>query len=209
VVDRGAAAPTTTTVATTTSTTSAPNPHDDDLAAALCGNHQIEPARSATTATRTRRRLHELLHDLRQQRHHAPGELRQHRGRPRAALSGRLPHRALPADGGRGAVRDDHGEPRRSRFDPFILDYPTGASRSAAAPARTFRPARSPTPQADVVPFDLEHAVTVVVSGGFPFETATITKSTSSGAPAQPLPAASDYKCIVTDASVDLQASPA
>jgi len=56
----------------------------------------------------------------------------------------------------------------------------------------------------DVTLFSLEANNTVVVSGGFDFETATIARVHLLGCTGAPLPSAADYKCIVTDASVNL-----
>jgi hypothetical protein len=70
-----------------------------------------------------------------------------------------LPHRALPADGGRGAVRDDYGEPADLDSIRLILDYPDGRVALAGAPARAFPEAFTDS-AADVIAGDLEHAVT-------------------------------------------------
>jgi cysteine-rich repeat protein len=88
----------------------------------------------------------------------------------------------------------------------FILDYPDGRVALGGGAGPDVPPGTFSDSAADITPFDLEHGITVVVSGGFPFETATITKVHLLGCTGAPLPAASDYKCTVTDASVDLQA---
>src|SRR6185295_17339917 len=54
----------------------------------------------------------------------------------------------------------------------FVLDYPDGRVALGGGVGPDVPPGTFSDSAADVTPFDLEHAVTVVVSGGFPFETA-------------------------------------
>jgi hypothetical protein len=83
----------------------------------------------------------------------------------------------------------------------FLLDYPDGqvampGGVGSNVPAGTF----TDTP-GDPDPFDVEHAVRVVVSAGFTFDTTTIARVGLLGCQGQPLPSAGDYRCIVIDAA--------
>jgi len=85
----------------------------------------------------------------------------------------------------------------------LLLDYPDGGVALGGGPGPDLPPGTITDTPADATPFDLEHAVRVVVSGGFTFDTALIGKVNFLGCTGQPLPSASDYHCTVIDASVD------
>ena len=83
----------------------------------------------------------------------------------------------------------------------FLLDYPDGrvalpGGVGPDVPTGTFTDAPG-----DVGPFDLEHAVRVVVSAPFTFDTTTIAHVNFLGCAGAAPPSASDYRCIVIDAS--------
>jgi len=83
----------------------------------------------------------------------------------------------------------------------FLLDYPDGrvalpGGPGPDAPGGTFTDAAG-----DVVSFDIEHAVRMIVSVPFTFDTTTVLRVNFLGCAEAPLPSASDYRCIVIDAS--------
>jgi len=83
----------------------------------------------------------------------------------------------------------------------FLLDYPDGQVALAGGPGPDLPPGTITDTPGDPTPFDVEHAVRVVVSAGFTFDTTTIAKVNFLGCTGQPLPSAGDYRCIVIDAS--------
>ena len=83
----------------------------------------------------------------------------------------------------------------------FLLDYPDGRVALGGGPGPDLPPGTITDTPGDPSPFDLEHAIRVVVSAGFTFDTTTIAKINFLGCQGQPAPAAGDYKCIVIDAA--------
>jgi cysteine-rich repeat protein len=83
----------------------------------------------------------------------------------------------------------------------FLLDYPDGQVALAGGPGPDLPPGTITDTPIQPTPFDLEHAVRVVVAADFTFDTTTIAKVNFLGCTGQPVPSASDYRCIVIDAS--------
>ena len=83
----------------------------------------------------------------------------------------------------------------------FLLDYPDGQVALAGGPGPDLPPGTITDTPIQPTPFDLEHAVRVVVAADFTFDTTTIAKVNFLGCTGQPAPSASDYRCIVIDAS--------
>ena len=83
----------------------------------------------------------------------------------------------------------------------FLLDYPDGQVALPGGPGPDLPPGTLTDTPGDPTPFDLEHAVRIVVAAGFTFDTTTIGKLNFLGCTGQPVPSAADYHCIVIDAS--------
>jgi cysteine-rich repeat protein len=83
----------------------------------------------------------------------------------------------------------------------FLLDYPDGkvalpGGPGPDSPGGTFSDAAG-----DLQSFDVEHAVRLVVSVPFTFDTTTVLRVGFLGCGGSPLPAADEYRCNVIDAS--------
>jgi cysteine-rich repeat protein len=85
----------------------------------------------------------------------------------------------------------------------FLLDYPDGsvALAGGAGPDVPVGTITNAPDGADVTPFDLEHAIRVLISAPFTFETTTLARLNLLGCMGRPAPSASDYRCIVIDAA--------
>jgi hypothetical protein len=85
----------------------------------------------------------------------------------------------------------------------FLLDYPDGrvALAGGAGPDVPVGTITNAPDGADVTPFDLEHAIRVLISAPFTFETTTLVRVSLLGCEGEPAPSAADYRCIVIDAA--------
>jgi len=83
----------------------------------------------------------------------------------------------------------------------FFLDYPDGQVALAGGPGPDLPAGTLTDTPGDPTPFDLEHAIRILVSAGFTFDTTTIGKLNFLGCAGQPVPPVSAYKCTVIDAS--------
>jgi cysteine-rich repeat protein len=83
----------------------------------------------------------------------------------------------------------------------FFLDYPDGQVALAGGPGPDLPAGTITDTPGDPTPFDLEHAIRILVSAGFTFDTTTIAKIDFLGCAGQPVPPASAYGCTVIDAS--------
>jgi cysteine-rich repeat protein len=83
----------------------------------------------------------------------------------------------------------------------FFLDYPDGQVALGGGPGPDLPAGTITDTPGDPTPFDLEHAIRILVSAGFTFDTTTIAKINFLGCTGQPVPPASAYRCTVIDAS--------
>jgi cysteine-rich repeat protein len=198
----GASVSTTTTVVTTTSTTGAPNPTTTTSLPSLCGTASQEcndgnqnPNDGCTNSCTI------CGNDVIT----APETCDSNEVGPGLPCPANC--RIEPCQPTAGEVQSVTIKASRADLDSIrlILDYPDGRVALAGGNGPSVPPEAFTDSAADVTPGDLEHAVTLVVSGGFPFETDIVTRVHFLGCVGTPLPVASDYKCIVVDASVDTQ----
>jgi cysteine-rich repeat protein len=83
----------------------------------------------------------------------------------------------------------------------FLLDYPDGHVALPGGPGPDSPGGTFTDLAGDLQSFDVEHAVRLVVSVPFTFDTTTVLRVNFLGCAGAPLPSATDYRCIVIDAS--------
>jgi cysteine-rich repeat protein len=83
----------------------------------------------------------------------------------------------------------------------FFLDYPDGQVALAGGPGPDLPAGTLTDTPGDPTPVDLEHAIRVLVSAGFTFDTTTIGKLNFLGCAGASVPPTTAYKCTVLDAS--------
>jgi cysteine-rich repeat protein len=83
----------------------------------------------------------------------------------------------------------------------LLLDYPDGQVALPGGPGPDSPVGTFSDLAGDLVSFDVEHAVRLLVSVPFTFDTTTVLRLNFFGCAGVPLPAASDYRCIVLDAA--------